>query len=252
MSRLFELALVTIVIYAANAQRFVPGYCPSPIPQENFDKNKFFGHWIEAEKTPSMFDLIMRCMEVDYSDDNDGSINVVVRGQSLAGLPITVNGDGLVQDVTKHGHYSVRYGFGVPFQGTLTTILDTDYKEYAVVYSCTNSLLSGVFHSEYIWILSRDGQLSNPTRQNIYERLDELKINRSGLQLSDRNLCPSNSTTAQREADADLAKPTVSPVVIAGAPASSTGAPASAAPVAHVVPVASNVVEPIEDEIKKN
>ena len=44
---------------------------------------QFFGHWIEAEKTPSMFDMLMRCMEVDYSDDNDGSINVVVRGVSL-------------------------------------------------------------------------------------------------------------------------------------------------------------------------
>lgn len=122
-----------------------------------------------------------------------------------AGLPVTVNGDGLVQDVTKHGHYSIRYGFGLPFQGTLTTILDTDYRDYAVVYSCTNSLLSGMFHSEYLWILSPDGTLSNPTRQNIYEKLDQLKINRSGLQVSDRNGCPTN-TTVQRETGIELEK----------------------------------------------
>lgn len=48
-----------------------------------FRYEQFFGHWIEAEKTPSMFDMLMRCMEVDYSDDNDGSINVVVKGLSL-------------------------------------------------------------------------------------------------------------------------------------------------------------------------
>lgn len=135
---------------------------------------------------------------------------------------MTVNGDGLVQDVTKHGHYSVRYGFGVPFQGTLTTILDTDYDEYAVVYSCTNSLLSGMFHSEYIWILSKDGVLSNPTRQNIYEKLDKLKINRSGLQLSDRGGCPNNSTTVQRETEGE----------VSGKPSSTT----PSAPLFDVIP----------------
>jgi len=227
---LLHLFVVISSLFLVEGQRFVPGYCPSPVPQENFDKTKFFGHWVEAEKTPSMFDLLMRCMEVDYSDDNDGSINVVVRGVSLAGLPVTVNGDGLVQDVTKHGHYSVRYGFGLPFQGTLTTILDTDYRDFAVVYSCTNSLLSGMFHSEYIWILSRDGTLSNPTRQNIYEKLDDLKMNRSGLQVSDRSGCPLNNTI-HREADQDLVKPvtTISPLPEVKGP-SSTIPPAKLLP----------------------
>lgn len=39
MSRLIVPLVVALAI-AARAQRFVPGYCPSPIPQENFDKNK--------------------------------------------------------------------------------------------------------------------------------------------------------------------------------------------------------------------
>ena len=154
-----------------------------------------------------------------------------------AGLPVTVNGDGLVQDVTKHGHYSVRYGFGLPFQGTLTTILDTDYRDYAVVYSCTNSLLSGMFHSEYIWILSRDGVLSNPTRQNIYEKLDDLKVNRSGLQVSDRNGCPLNTTviTHRENEGAELTKivTTVAPVEVKG---SSTTVSSTLSPPVKLLP----------------
>jgi hypothetical protein len=141
-----------------------------------------------------------------------------------AGLPLTVNGDGLLQDVHRSGFYSIRYGFGVPFQGTLTTILDTDYDDYAVVYSCTNSLLSGVFHSEYIWVLSRSGKISNPTRQNIYEKLDKLGINRSGLTMSDRSTCPTNSSTVARESDKDLAGQVS---VSGGAQAPAAGAPVS-------------------------
>lgn len=142
-----------------------------------------------------------------------------------AGLPVTVNGDGLVQDVTKHGHYSIRYGFGLPFQGTLTTILDTDYRDYAVVYSCTNSLLSGMFHSEYLWIMSRDGTLSNPTRQNIYEKLDELKINRSGLQVSDRNGCPLNNTVQRESLETEKSTAAPAPVKLTQLPGSPGSTP---------------------------
>jgi len=130
-------------------------------------------------------------------DSHDNSMNVVVKGVSLAGIPLSINGDGIIQDQAKAGYFSVRYAFGVPFQGTLTTILDTDYTEYAIVYSCTNSILSGLFHTEYVWLLTRDGNLPNPTRQNIYEKLDELKIRRDRLVMSERTTCPTNTTTSQ-------------------------------------------------------
>jgi hypothetical protein len=67
---------------------------------------------------------------------------------------------------------------------------------------------------EYIWLLSRDGVLSNPTRQNLYEKLDYLKINRSGLQLTDRSGCPSNIT---REESEELA-----PILTTSLPSSSS------------------------------
>lgn len=145
---------------------------------------------------------------------------MIIQWHLRAGLPLTVNGDGLLQDVHRSGFYSIRYGFGVPFQGTQTTIVDTDYEDYAVVYSCTNSLLSGVFHSEYIWVLSRSGKISNPTRQNIYEKLDKLAINRSGLTMSDRSTCPTNSTFVARESSDLGAQPALS-----SAPASPAAPP---------------------------
>lgn len=145
-----------------------------------------------------------------------------------------------------------RYGFGVPFQGTLTTIIDTDYDDYAVVYSCTNSLLSGVFHSEYIWVLSRSGKISNPTRQNIYEKLDKLQINRSGLTMSDRSTCPTNSSTVARESDKDLATQGVLVPSAAGAAAgvpvagdSGSSLPATNLEKANPEPTQKSVVVPL-------
>lgn len=147
-----------------------------------------------------------------------------------AGLPLTIKGDGIPQQANKVGKYNVRFGFGVPFQGSEMTVLDTDYKEYVVVYSCTSSIIQGFYHTgilsllycfystnllfylEYIWLLSRDGTLTNPTRQNIYEHLDRLKINRVGLQLVERTTCPNNSTLITRESEQNLGSP-VEPVV---------------------------------------
>lgn len=105
----------------------------------------------------------------------------------------------------------MRYGFGVPFQGSEMTVIDTDYKEYAVLYSCTSSIIPSLYHTEYVWLMSRDGTLSNPTRQNIYEILDKLKINRVGLQVSERHTCPGNNTLVTRESEQNLGEVVAAP-----------------------------------------
>lgn len=205
--------LFLAVVPSARLQRIVSGPCPSVPAMANFDKSKFLGHWTEVEKSPSVFDFILRCLELDYVDNNDGNLNVIVKGTSLGGLPLTIKGDGMPQQGNKLGKYNVRFGFGVPFQGSESTFLETDYKEFAVIYSCTSSIIQGFYHTEYIWILSRDGSISNPTRQNIYETLDRLKINRVGLQLVDRSTCPTNQTLVTRESEQNLAS-AVEPVVL--------------------------------------
>lgn len=94
------------------------------------------------------------------------------------------------------------------------TVIDTDYKEYVVIYSCTSSIIQGFYHTEYIWLLSRDGALSNPTRQNLYETLDRLKVNRIGLSLVERSTCPTNQSLITRESEQNLGAESVEPVVV--------------------------------------
>lgn len=88
------------------------------------------------------------------------------------------------------------------------------FKDFIILVSTESKKISlfniGIIffsiHSEYLWLLSRDGTLSNPTRQNIYETLDHHKINRVGLQLSERSTCP-NSTLVTRESEQNLGDP---------------------------------------------
>ena len=58
-------------------------------------------------------------------------------------------------------------------------VLDTDYKEYAIVYSCMNIL--GIARREYVWILTRDiepkKELFDHTLKVLRERIPWYDLN---------------------------------------------------------------------------
>lgn len=137
------------------------------------------------------------------------------------------------------------------------SVVETDYKEYAVLYSCTNSLLPGVFHTEYLWILTRQGVLSNPSRQNIYDKLDKLNINRNQLQLSDRFGCPpvnaSLASPAREEPGAlqapALAAPAIASQLSKSLPALSLGKPRPIAVAAQPVAAAAQPIPALSQPV---
>jgi len=198
MFKIFVLILAFCSI--TSAQRLLPGNCPDVSADNDFDIHKFIGKWILTETTPSFFDFILKCMEMDYENQKDGTLAINLKGISFANLPVAIKGDGVLHDTSKNGHYNIRYAFGVPFQGSVLSIVDTDYQEYAVLYSCTNSILPRLLHTEHIWVVTKNGVLTNPSRQNIYTKIDQLKINRNGLTVVDRSSCKPISNN-QREGD---------------------------------------------------
>ncbi|XP_028967505.1 uncharacterized protein LOC114828260 [Galendromus occidentalis] len=50
-------------------------------------------------------------------------------------------------------------------------VIDTDYKNYAVIWACQNNLINGFMRRENIWVLSRNKTLDSTIKRALHERL---------------------------------------------------------------------------------
>ncbi|OQV22481.1 hypothetical protein BV898_03654 [Hypsibius exemplaris] len=69
-------------------------------------------------------------------------------------------------------------------------VLDTDYKSYAVIWSCSE-MFSGVFHNQFISILSRTRDAPATLIQDLVVKLAAVGIETSHLVISDQQRCDS-------------------------------------------------------------
>jgi len=69
-------------------------------------------------------------------------------------------------------------------------VLDSDYKNYAVIWSC-NEMFSGVFHNQFISILSRTRSIDPVLVQDLVVKLTAAGLETSHLVISDQSRCDS-------------------------------------------------------------
>jgi apolipoprotein D and lipocalin family protein len=67
-------------------------------------------------------------------------------------------------------------------------IVDTDYENYAILWSCTNY---GLAHTDLIWIWGRQREISANVRARIYAMLDEIRLD------SERLILPKNANCSE-------------------------------------------------------
>ena len=134
--------------------------CPKDYkPQATFDKERYLGNWFEVVADWQIpFELFSDCVLVNYTEREDGSVNVLNRAYSLFyknGLN-EIKGNAVQTDA---GDASLRVSFfGGPAKSTDRsnyTIMDTDYDNYSIVYTC-NDLFGGRASFDILWILSRE------------------------------------------------------------------------------------------------
>uniref|UniRef100_T1HJM8 Lipocln_cytosolic_FA-bd_dom domain-containing protein n=1 Tax=Rhodnius prolixus TaxID=13249 RepID=T1HJM8_RHOPR len=132
------LLLLILSIWVDTSSSQVPylGSCPDLKTVDNFDQTRYMGKWYEAERYFSLFEFGGKCINSNYTDGID-SINIISKQTStLTGIHSTIEGE--VQK-TPNGFLSkmnLKYPY-LPMDAPYW-ILDTDYDNYSVVWSCSN------------------------------------------------------------------------------------------------------------------
>lgn len=159
-----------------------PYKCPTPNSVADFNLTKFQGVWYEIQRTFTLFETGLKCSATVITNAENGKalyrrtgINIINRHFVL------MQGKLHTFNANFPGSMELRLG-RLRFRSTYI-VIDTNYEDYAVVWSCYESpLLNGSLgHAENLWILSRRMFLNSEYLSKINKLLDAAKINRAAL-----------------------------------------------------------------------
>jgi apolipoprotein D and lipocalin family protein len=130
-------------------------------PVENFKLERYLGRWYEIARLDHSFERGLSRVTADYSLREDGGVRVVNRGYlAEKDLWKEVEGKACFVDRPDRGYLKVSF-FG-PFYGSyIVFALDHEHYRYSLVCGPDKS---------YLWILSRDPDLADGTRNVLIEQ----------------------------------------------------------------------------------
>ncbi|XP_050532666.1 apolipoprotein D-like [Daktulosphaira vitifoliae] len=194
MSYFLELCHILVFMYFLNLNSGqILGRCPKKETMKNFNTKEFEGQWYEVEKSFYMIEMASSCTSFNFTSNADGSFKVIVGTKNR----ITGNSNvfsGTATPVSKHNGV-LKYQADsrlpnilsrmVPTSG-LYYVIYSDYKNYTILWSCTSY---GLFHTDIIWILGRERDLSATSRAELYSLLYEFGMNSERLILTRHEKC---------------------------------------------------------------
>jgi len=190
--RRFELfAFLALLISFVNVNGSGIGRCPKHDYMSNFNMSKFTGQWFEVERSFYLMELTSSCITIDLNENQKGNLDVSVTTVGRwSGLRKETKGIAskskrdptvyLFKVATKLPKAIARLLPGSGFY----QILDTDYENYAVIWSCS---ALGVLHTDMTWVFGRAPDLSVEIRTKVYELLTQHHIDTDRLILSNNN-----------------------------------------------------------------
>lgn len=141
-------------------------------------------------------ELAAGCTTIDIQENIKGQTEVVARVINRWTGSETVS-EGVIVPTKRSPsmyQYKVSTSLPSPFARLLPgagyyQIIKTDYKNFAILYTCSSL---GLLHTDQLWILGRQREISVPLRAEIYGILTDLEIDSDRLIISKNNNCPEN------------------------------------------------------------
>ncbi|XP_042866947.1 apolipoprotein D-like [Penaeus japonicus] len=165
--KLRYLTALSLFLASASGQGFLPvppddGPCPAFPVVRNFDLHQYLGRWYEIERFFNPFQD-GTCVTADYALFPNGSVSVR-NTDLLEGEINTIDGVATLTDDPSVGQLFVEFPFSGGFGGVGAgedkpnyNVVATDYKNYAVVYTC--EYFGPELKFEFSWILARKPQI---------------------------------------------------------------------------------------------
>ena len=179
MKNLINSLVFLVLVNVANSQVISLGKCPDHEVVKNFDLLKYLGRWYDIQHYQASFAKGGACGGAEYTLNDDGSVRVYnsqkingelddILGRAVISFPEQVPLEGKLNVTFEGGPKSFNYW-----------ILDTDYTNYSIVWSCGSA--GALVHYELAWVLSRvpyiDGDILDKVNANIdrYLKRDKLR-----------------------------------------------------------------------------
>ncbi|XP_066998174.2 apolipoprotein D [Anabrus simplex] len=193
-----QVATIAVLVFLCfdefRCQHLGIGRCPKLPAMEDFNIKEFGGKWYEVERSFYLYEIASSCTSIFFNVKPSGNIKVAVKtvnrwtGTPSVSLgtanPIT-NGSAVL-NYRVNTRLPAAVARMMPGVG-LYTVLDTDYVNYAILWSCTDFTL---MHADLVWVLGRRRELPVWARVEVYSKLTELDVDSDRLTLSRHRNCP--------------------------------------------------------------
>ncbi|CAG2252903.1 APOD [Mytilus edulis] len=160
----------------------MPSFTAGPGSRTN---EHYLGDWYEIYKFKANFENGQKCAHANYLLKDDGHIRVNNSGKTADGKMVQALGDLYMPDSTKPSSLKVKFASAAPYGNYV--VIDTDYTNYTLIYSCTSIL--GISHFEFAWILGRQRTMDQALVDRLFAELKSYNVNVGHFMKEDQTGC---------------------------------------------------------------